>query len=133
MTRRFVLFIALAATVAVAQPASQHSPLDGFDAYVAKVRQDWRVPGLSIAVVKDSRVEFLKGYGVRELGQSHPADEHTIFAIGSTTKAMTAALVGMLVDDKKLNWDDPVVKHLPWFQLKDPYVTRELTVRDLLT
>jgi CubicO group peptidase (beta-lactamase class C family) len=105
----------------------------GFDAYVAKARDDWRVPGLAISVVKDGRVVFAKGYGVRELGRNDPVDEHTIFAIGSTTKAMTAALVGMLVDEGKLQWDDPVTKHLPWFQLKDPYVTRELTVRDLLT
>lgn len=74
-----------------------------------------------------------KGYGVRELGKPAAVDEHTLFAIGSTTKAMTAALIGMLVDEQKLGWDDPVTKHLPGFQLKDPLVTRELTVRDLLT
>src|SRR5258706_1420683 len=70
---------------------------------------------------------------VRELGRIERVDEHTTFAIGSTTKAMTAALLGMLVDENKLKWDDPVTKYLPWFQLKDPYVTREITVRDLLT
>ena len=112
---------------------SQAGPLDGFDAYVAKAVQDWRTPGLAVAVVKDGQVVFGKGYGVRELGRPETVDTHTLFAIGSTTKAMTAALLGMLVDEKKLAWDDPVVKHLPWFQTKDPYLTRELTVRDLLT
>ena len=113
--------------------ALSQAPLSGFDAYVAKAVQEWRTPGLAVVVVKDGQVVFSKGYGVRELGQPQPVDTHTLFAIGSTTKAMTAALVGMLVDEKKLGWDDPVVKHLPWFQLKDPHLTREITVRDLLT
>jgi CubicO group peptidase (beta-lactamase class C family) len=116
-----------------ARPASQADPLAGFDALVAKAAHDWRTPGLAIAVVKDGKVAFTKGYGVRELGSAAAIDTHTLFAIGSTTKAMTAALVGMLVAEKKLEWDDPVVKHLPWFQVKDPYLTRAITVRDLLT
>src|SRR5258706_11215626 len=123
----------LAQPIASTPAAPQPAPLAGFDTYVAKARADWRVPGLAIAVVKDGRMVFAKGYGVRELGKSDPVDEHTIFAIGSTTKAMTAALLGMLVDENKLSWDDPVSKHLPWFQLKDPYASRDLTVRDLLT
>jgi CubicO group peptidase (beta-lactamase class C family) len=121
--------------VLILQPTAvaQLGPLAGFDAYVANAVQAWRTPGLAIAVVKDGQLVFSKGYGVRELGKPATVDTQTLFAIGSTTKAMTAALVGMLVDEKKLEWDDPVVKHLPWFQLKDPYLTREITVRDLLT
>ena len=95
--------------------------------------RDWKTPGLAIAVVKDGEVVFAKGYGVRRLGAPEPVDEHTLFAVGSTTKAMTAAALGMLVDEGKLGWDDPVTKHLPWFALHDPYVTREVRVRDLLT
>jgi CubicO group peptidase (beta-lactamase class C family) len=83
--------------------------------------------------VKDGEIVFAKGYGVRTLGAPEPVDERTLFAIGSTTKAMTAAALGILVDDGKLTWDDPVVKHLPWFALKDAYATREMRVRDLLT
>jgi CubicO group peptidase (beta-lactamase class C family) len=126
---------ALAVGAVVVQPAAvaRQSPLAGFDAAVARAVVDWRTPGLAIVVVKDGQVVFGKGYGVREVGKAAPVDTQTLFAIGSTTKAMTAALVGMLVDEKKLGWDDPVVKHLPWFQLKDPYLTREITVRDLLT
>ena len=112
---------------------AQSDPLAGFDAYVEKALEDWRTPGLAVAVVKDGRVAHAKGYGVREQGRATPVDERTLFAIGSTTKAMTAALVGMLVDEGKLAWDDPVIRYLPGFQLKDPVVTRELTVRDLLT
>ncbi|HVL70010.1 MAG TPA: serine hydrolase [Vicinamibacterales bacterium] len=113
--------------------AARQDALAGFDAYVSSGLDAWRIPGLAVAVVKDGRVVHLRGYGVRELGRPERVDEHTLFAIGSTTKAMTAALVGMLVDEQKLAWDDPVTRHLPSFQLRDPAVTRELTVRDLLT
>jgi CubicO group peptidase (beta-lactamase class C family) len=107
--------------------------LDDLDAYIRKGVQEWRVPGLAIAVVKDDSVVFAKGYGVRELGKPGAVDVGTRFAIGSTTKAMTAAALGMLVDEGKVRWDEPVITYLPTFRVGDPYVTRELTVRDLLT
>src|ERR687897_240360 len=116
---RWFVCIAISLTLLVA-PEAREDGFAGFDADVAKVAKDWKVV-------------LSKGYGVRELGKTDIVDEHTLFAIGSTTKAMTSALVGMLVDEQKLGWDDPVIKHLPWFQLKDAAVTRELTVRDLLT
>lgn len=127
------LIVAALAVCLAASPAAQSAPLAGFEDLVEQTMKEWRVPGLAIAVAKDGRIVFERGFGVRQLGKPATVDTHTLFAIGSTTKAMTAALVGMLVDDKALGWDDPVVKHLPWFQLKDPAVTRELTVRDLLT
>lgn len=104
----------------------------GLDEYIEQARRAWRAPGLAIAVVKDDAVVFARGYGVRELGKDDPVDEHTLFAVASTTKAYTAATLGLLVDEGRLSWDDPVIKHLPGFQLYDPYVTREITVRDLL-
>ena len=104
-----------------------------FDSYVAQAVKDWQAPGLAIAVVKDGRVIFAKGYGVKEVGKPAPFDTTTLSAIASTTKAMTAVAIGMLVDEGKVDWDDPVTKYLPSFQLYDPYVTREITVRDLLT
>lgn len=107
-------------------------PLAGFHDYVASAVADWNVPGLAIAVVKDGEVVFEEGFGVLELGSDRPVTPNTLFAIGSTTKAMTAAAVGMLVDEGKLAWDDPVTRHLPGFQLADPYVTREIRLRDLL-
>lgn len=103
-----------------------------FDEYVDKVRKQWNVPGLSITVVKDNAVIFKKGYGVRELGKPETVDTQTLFACASTTKAMTVALIGMLVDEGKLKWNDPVQKFLPELKLYDPYVTRELTIKDLL-
>jgi CubicO group peptidase (beta-lactamase class C family) len=108
-------------------------PAQALDTYAAKAVTDWQVPGLAISVVKDDRIVFAKGYGVRELGRSAPTDTQTLFAIGSTTKAMTAAALAMLVDEGKVRWDEPVTRYLPTFQTADPYVTREMTVRDLLT
>jgi CubicO group peptidase (beta-lactamase class C family) len=112
-------------------PARPAKPAE-FDAYVARAVRDWRAPGLAIAVVKDDSVVFAKGYGVRDVGAPTPVDAHTRFAIGSTTKAMTALALAMLVDEGKVRWDDPVIDHLPGFRLYDPYVTRDLRVRDLL-
>lgn len=103
------------------------------DDYIEKARQQWEVPGLAVAVVKDGKVIFAKGYGVRELGKPDQVNSQTIFANCSTTKAMTAAAMGMLVDEGKVKWDDKVIQHMPEFQLYDPYVTRELRVRDLFT
>jgi len=112
---------------------AQQQPLAGFDAYVAKAVTDWRVPGLAIVIVKDDSVVFIKGYGVRELGKPDPVTVHTRFGNMSTTKAFTALLVAMLADSGRLAFDDPVQKHEPAVQFADPYVTREITVRDLLT
>lgn len=112
--------------------AQQKDPAAAFDTYAAQAFKDWGAVGLAVAVVKDGRVVFARGYGVQELGNPAAVDTNTRFSIGSTTKAMTAAALGMLVDESKVRWDDPVTKYLPWFQLYDPYVTREVTVRDLL-
>ncbi|HEV8198019.1 MAG TPA: serine hydrolase [Gemmatimonadales bacterium] len=113
--------------------SAQQGPLKDFDAYVARGVRDWRIPGLAIAVVKDDSVVFIKGYGVRELGKPEPVTVHTRFGVMSTTKAFTAMLLAMLADSGKVGWDDPVTKYLPTFQLADPWVTRELTLRDLVT
>lgn len=129
----FVLAALCLGAAAPPHPSARLDPLTGFDLQVAQAVRAWQAPGFAIAVVKDGSVVFSKAYGVREAGRPESADLHTLFAIGSTTKAMTAAAIGMLVDEKKLAWDDPVTTHLPWFALKDPSVTRELTIRDLLT
>src|SRR5690606_7987952 len=118
---------------AAAASAFAQAPFDGFDDYVNATMKEWEVPGMSIAIVKDDKVIYAKGYGVRELGKTDAVDEHTIFAIGSSSKAFTATALGILVDEKKLKWDDKVSEYLPQFQLFDPWVTREMTVRDLLT
>ena len=102
------------------------------DAYATQAVKDWQVPGLAMVVVKDGEVLFSKGYGVSTIGQIEKVDPKTLFLCASTTKAFTALGVGLLVDAGKLKWDDRVIDHLPNFQLFDPYVTREVRVRDLL-
>ncbi len=113
--------------------SGRHAELDGLDSYIESAMADWEVPGLAIAVVKDDEVMYARGFGVTEKGGADPVDEHTLFAIASTTKAFTAAALGMLVDEGRIDWDDPVRRHMPDFELADPYVTRTATVRDLLT
>ena len=131
MKQRMSCSLVLLASLAL--PALAAEPAETLDAYVRQVVEDWEVPGLAIAVVKDGELVFAEGYGTTEIGGSEAVDEHTLFAIGSTTKAMTAALLGTLVDQELMGWDDAAVDHLPGLRLHDPWVTRELTVRDLLT
>ncbi|HKE60413.1 MAG TPA: serine hydrolase [Pyrinomonadaceae bacterium] len=128
-----LFMLALLLLVPVQFVAAQQAPGAEFEEYVNKAIKDWGVPGVAIAIVKDDHVVFAKGFGVRELNKPAPVDEHTLFAIGSSSKAFTAASIAMLVDEGKLKWDDPVTKYLLGFQLFDPYATRELTVSDLLT
>jgi len=111
---------------------AQGSLPKGIDDYVERVRRTFDVPGIGLAVVKDGKVLLAKGYGVRKLGEPAAVDAKTNFGIASNTKAFTATALGLLVEEGKLEWDAPVIRYLPWFQLSDPYVTRELTTRDLL-
>lgn len=104
-----------------------------FDKYVEAARVQWNVPGMSVVVVKDGKVLLSKGYGVRELGKDDKVGTKTLFGCMSTTKAMTAVAMGMLVDEGKLNWNDKVTKYLPYFRVDDRYVTGDIRVRDLLT
>src|SRR5258706_10398139 len=134
MRSRPGFFIAMLVTLYFVRVAgAQQAPLSGFDDYVRQAMKDWEVPGVAIAVIKDDRVVLSKGYGVRKLGDPTLVDERTLFAIGSSGKAFTAAAIAMLVDDDKLQFDDRVIDHMPTFELFDPQVTREMTVRDLLT
>ncbi len=112
---------------------AQETALQGFDDYVSKALKDWQVPGVAIAIVKNDKIILAKGYGVKKIGDPAPVTEKTLFAIGSASKAFTAASVAMLIDEGKMKWDDAATKYLPGFQLYDPAVTRELTVRDLLS
>jgi CubicO group peptidase (beta-lactamase class C family) len=130
-----VVLAALLSAVAAAgpRPNGDEARWSDLDGAIRKGMSEWDVPGLAIAVIEGDTVAFMRAYGVKEAGKPQPVDLDTVMAIGSTTKAMTAALVGMLVDDGVLAWDDPVTKHLPWFQLFDPWVTREVRLRDALT
>jgi CubicO group peptidase (beta-lactamase class C family) len=103
------------------------------DAYVANSMKVFDVPGMGVAIVKDGKIVMGKGYGVRKLGDPTLVDAFTMFAIGSNTKAFTTAALATLVDQGKLSWDDHVYERLPGFIMYDPYVSHEMTIRDLLT
>ena len=111
---------AVLALGAPAAPAQQFRQKD-FDAYVRRGLQMLQVPGAAVAVVKDGKLVFAQGYGVRTLGDTGRVDAHTLFQIASNTKAFTTAALAMLADEGKVAWDDPVTQHLPAFQLYDPY------------
>jgi CubicO group peptidase (beta-lactamase class C family) len=103
-----------------------------FDRYAAKSMAEWKIPGMAVGIVLDGKPVFSKGYGVKALGGADPVSEKTIFQIGSTTKAFTATLAAMLVDEGKFKWGDPVVRHLPGFMMYDPWVTRAFQIDDLM-
>ncbi|MEB1530352.1 serine hydrolase [Xanthomonas sp. WHRI 7945] len=124
-----------AAIVAIAlawAASAAAAPPPGFDARVERMLAEHDVPGMAIAIVEQGRIVHAKGYGVRRLGATEAVDADTIFPTGSTGKAFTAAALAILVDEGKLGWDDKVIDHLPEFRMYDPWVTREMTVRDLL-
>lgn len=107
--------------------------LADLDAYVEQVRIDWQFPGVAVAVVEGDKVLYVKGFGVRQKGRAEKVDADTLFEIGSTSKAFTTAALGLLVDEGKLRWDDPVNDHVPAFRLRDPWLTSHVTVRDLVS
>jgi len=112
---------------------AQNGPPADLDSYVARAMKTFGVPGLSVAIVKDGKVVVAKGYGVRKMGEAVAVDENTLFGIGSNTKAFTSAALATLVDEGIISWDDPVYERLRGFQMYDPYVAHEMTIRDLLT
>ena len=108
-------------------------PFPGLDAYIAKARADWKIPGLAVAIVRNDSVLWAKGYGVKTISGTSAVDDNTLFEIGSSSKSFTATLVAMLVADGKMRWDDRLTKYLPSFQLHDPVANAQVTVRDALT
>ena len=113
-------------------PEDLNATLASFDTYAEKARQRWNVPGMAVAVVKDGRIIFAKGYGTKTAGGSDPVTPDSVFQIGSTSKAFTAALVAEEVDSGRLNWTDLVVRYVPDFEMRDPWVTKEFTITDAL-
>ncbi|PYS62260.1 MAG: hypothetical protein DMF74_13945 [Acidobacteria bacterium] len=116
---------------AFAQQSPQSFPKE-LDEYVAATVRDWEIPGVAVAVVKDGKVIAARGYGVREMGKPETIDENTIFDAASLTKSFTVAAIASLVDEKKMSWDDPVKRYIPTIEFPDPYLTANITMRDLL-
>jgi len=140
MTQRAIrlvtlLLIALlcAPTQLRAQSDSAPANFNGFDAFVDQVMKDWKVPGLAVAVVKDGKVVYAKGFGHRDVAKGLKVTPDTLFAIGSCSKAFTATAMAILVDEGKLDWDKPVRNYLPDFRLQDAYATEYMRPRDLVS
>lgn len=125
----FVFTLSRAATKA----ARAKNALRGFDAFIAQAIKDWQVPGLAMAVVCDNEVVFQQGFGYRDVDKKLPVTPKTLFAIGSSTKAFTTFVLGTLVDEGKLEWDQPLRTYLPDFELQDPFISQHITARDLVT
>ncbi|MFO7946162.1 MAG: serine hydrolase domain-containing protein [Armatimonadota bacterium] len=132
MDNRTAVWVACIIMVCCVTAQAQSGKLDGLQPYIQQAMADWNVPGMAVAVVKDGDTVSCDSFGVRTIGGDGPVDCDTIFQIGSVSKCFTAAGVGRLVDAGKMGWDDPVTDHLPDFELSDEWVTREITVRDLL-
>lgn len=130
--RSIPIAVLLATLGLAARASSQTAPPPGLDDYIREVMETFEVPGLALAIVKDGETILAEGYGFRRLGERAPVDAHTLFGIASNTKAFTATAIGILVEEGKLDWDRPVIDVLPSFRMSDPYVTAELTIRDLL-
>jgi CubicO group peptidase (beta-lactamase class C family) len=124
-----LLLLLLAASFPCSASAQQTEFLDSV---VTEGLKSFQVPGLAVVVVRNDQVIYLKGVGVRKIGSSEPVTPDTIFALASVTKAFTATALGILVDEGKADWDDPVRKHLPWFRMADPLADRDVTLRDML-
>lgn len=120
-------------TVSFAAADLQQPDFESLARTLDKARLTLEVPGMGVAVVKDGEVVFARGFGERELGAGEDVNEHTIFAIGSSSKAFTSAAVAMLVDQGDVRWGDRVNEHLPWFRMHDAYPTDELRIHDMLS
>ena len=128
-----ILFVFIFLFLNFSAVRAQAEDWKSFESFIEKVLVDWDVPGAAVAVVKDDKIVYAKGFGVKEKGKGEKVNERTLFGVASNSKAFTATAIAILVDEGKLKWDDKVIKYLPDFKLADEYVTRELTIRDLLS
>lgn len=127
------LFIILIFSGCIDASAQDTQKSDKLDSYFRAALVKWNVPGMAVAIIENDSIVLLKGYGVKEFGKKGEINGNTSFAVASNTKSFTATALGILVDEGKLNWNDKVVDYLPWFRLYDPYVTQNMTIRDLLS
>lgn len=126
-----IFSVSLAVESKTAQDIQKFIP--EFEEYINYSLKEWVAPGVAVAIVKDGKIIYAKGFGVRQQGESGRVDENTVFQIASCSKAFLAATIGKLVDEGKLKWDDKVIEYIPELVLDDEKITKELTVLDLLT
>ncbi|KZN29648.1 hypothetical protein N480_07940 [Pseudoalteromonas luteoviolacea S2607] len=130
---RKALFVSSVLLMSSNSFALTNTQLEAVEKSVDQAMERFSIPGLAVGIVNDGKLVMAKGFGVRSYGKEARVDEHTLFGIASNSKAFTAAALAMLVEQGKLNWDDPVVKHLPEFELYSKVLTEQMTIRDLLS
>jgi CubicO group peptidase (beta-lactamase class C family) len=126
-----LILLLILSTGAIAQ-SDVKVDLKKLDKYYAKMVADWDLPSATIGIVKNGELIFSGSYGVLEEGKNDQPNSETLYAIASNSKAFTSAIIGILVQEGKLNWDDKVQQHLPYFALYDSWVSEHITIRDLL-
>lgn len=127
------LFFSLSLLLITSMASGQSEILSQVDSYTKQVCSDWRIPGLSLSIIKNDSLIWAKGYGVREMGSNVPVDEHSVYQIGSVSKSFTAAVMASLVDEGLVSWNDTVKNILPDLDMYDDYVEQNLLVKDLMT
>lgn len=126
------MWLAMALNANSAELTDKDKLISKIDLAVEKAMQEWHVPGVALGVIQDGKVIYTKGYGSRNIKANLPMTIDTVMPIGSNTKSFNAVLMAMLVDEKLVAWDKPVIHYLPDFKLVDVYATQYMTVRDLL-
>ncbi|MDP3442614.1 MAG: serine hydrolase domain-containing protein, partial [Ignavibacteria bacterium] len=130
--KKLLLLLFIISSFSFNQTKAQ-TKLELLDSYYQEALKTWDVPGMAIAIVTKDSILFAKGFGVTDVTTRQAVDENTLFAVASNTKAFTATALSMLVEQGKISWDDKVISHLPYFALYDPYVTNNMTIKDLLS
>ncbi|MDR2125641.1 MAG: serine hydrolase [Prevotellaceae bacterium] len=134
MKKIFILFIAMFFVLQHKTQAQNNTAIaEKIDSLIPVVMNDWKIPGMAIAIIKDNNVILKKGFGTKSPEKFLPVDENTVFQIGSVSKSFTAALIAMLVDEGKLKWSDKIIDHLPDFKMYDSLATKSIQVRDIMT
>jgi CubicO group peptidase (beta-lactamase class C family) len=131
--RPLAWLIALSVTISVFTAAAQPLTPAQIESVVQRTIKAFDVPGIAVGIIKDGKLVHAKGYGVRSLQTEVKMNENTLFGVASNSKAFTTAALGMLADEDKLKWDDPVIDYIPEFRLYNPYVTSVFSIRDLVT
>ena len=129
----FTLLLTLPLLAQTTPKAQATRVLEGMEQFISGQMQNWRVSGLVIAVIQDGQVIYSHGFGLRDVKNNLPVTSRTIFAIGSISKSFTAASMGILNDQGKLDWDKPVRQYIPEFQVHDPVASERMTPRDLIS
>src|ERR1041385_7517283 len=132
MTLSMIAVLALTSSLAVAQDGVE-ARLNGFDAYMEQVMKDWNAPGIGIGIVMGDKLVFAKGYGYRDYGKKLPYTVTTTQPIASNSKLFTAVAVGLLVEEGKLRWDEPIKQFVPTIRFYNDELDRSVTIRDMLS